>query len=100
MDDAITELVRPTLLLVGALFPIVNTPQNIPVFLDLTRGLSTESRSILARKIALNSFGLLIVSVLIGTHILAFFGISLPVVQVAGGLMVMATASEPMQLSS
>jgi multiple antibiotic resistance protein len=36
------------------------------------------------------SFILLLVSVLIGTHILTFFGISLPVVQVGGGLVVIA----------
>lgn len=90
MHDAIAELLRTTLLIIGALFPIVNTPQNIPIFLALTSGLSQESRSLLARQIALNGFGLLIVSVLIGTHILAFFGISLPVVQVGGGLVVVA----------
>ena len=90
MHDAIAELVRTTLLIVGALFPIVNTPQNIPIFLTLTTGLSRESRSVLARKVAVNGFALIIVSVLIGTHILAFFGISLPVVQVGGGLVVTA----------
>jgi multiple antibiotic resistance protein len=44
----------------------------------------------MARKIGIYSFVLLLVSVLIGTHILAFFGISLPVVQVGGGLVVIA----------
>ena len=87
---AISELVRASLLIVGALFPIVDSPDNIPIFLTLTTGLSTESRAVLARKIGVNSFGILIVSVLIGTHILAFFGISLPVVQVGGGLIVTA----------
>jgi hypothetical protein len=90
MHAAISELVRASLLIVGALFPIVDSPDNIPIFLTLTRGLSTESRAVLARKIAIDSFGILIVSVLIGTHILAFFGISLPVVQVGGGLIVTA----------
>jgi multiple antibiotic resistance protein len=90
LHAAISELVRASLLIVGALFPIVDSPDNIPIFLALTVGLSTESRAVLARKIAVNSFGILIVSVLIGTHILAFFGISLPVVQVGGGLIVTA----------
>src|SRR5580704_6277755 len=90
MHAAISELVRAALLIVGALFPIVDSPDNIPIFLTLTAGLSTENRAVLARKIAVNSFGILIVSVLIGTHILAFFGISLPVVQVGGGLIVTA----------
>jgi multiple antibiotic resistance protein len=90
VHTAITELVRTSLLIVGALFPIVDSPDNIPIFLLLTDGLSTENRAVLARKIAINSFAILIVSVLIGTHILAFFGISLPVVQVGGGLVVTA----------
>src|SRR5271154_1731458 len=87
---ATDELVRASLLIVGALFPIVNAPDNIPVFLVLTRGLSAENRAVMARKIGIYSFVLLLVSVLIGTHILAFFGISLPVVQVGGGLVVIA----------
>ena len=90
MHDAIAELVRTTLIIVGALFPIVNPPENIPIFLTLTSGLRSEDRTVLARKIAINGFTLLLVSVLIGTHVLAFFGISLPVVQVGGGLVVVA----------
>jgi len=84
------ELVRASLLIVGALFPIINSPDNIPVFLILTSGLSPANRAVMARKIGVYSFVLLLVSVLIGTHILAFFGISLPVVQVGGGLVVIA----------
>jgi multiple antibiotic resistance protein len=91
MHAVIAELLRTSLLIVGALFPIVDSPQNIPVFLTLTTGLSTASRTLLARKIAVYGFGLLVASVLVGTHILAFFGISLPVVQVGGGLVVIAT---------
>jgi multiple antibiotic resistance protein len=90
MHHAIAELVRTSLLIIGALFPIVNGPDNIPIFLTLTTGLSSESRAVLARKIAVYGFALLIVAILIGTHILAFFGISLPVVQVGGGLVVIA----------
>src|SRR5258708_686612 len=90
MHDAIAELVRTTLLIIGALLPIVNPPENIPIFLALTTGLSPENRSVLARKVAVNGFTLLVVSVLIGTHILSFFGISLPIVQVGGGLVLIA----------
>jgi len=90
MSPSIAELTRMTLLIIGALFPIVNSPENIPIFLTLTSGLRSEDRSVLARKIAINGFILLIVSVLIGTHVLAFFGISLPVVQVGGGMVVVA----------
>jgi len=90
MHNAISELIRISLLIVGALFPIVNPVDNIPIFLSLTAGLSSKSRAVMSRKIAIYGFMLLIASVLIGTHILAFFGISLPVVQVGGGFVVMA----------
>jgi hypothetical protein len=46
---AVDELVRASLLIVGALFPIVNAPDNIPVFLIFTRGLSADNRAVMAR---------------------------------------------------
>jgi multiple antibiotic resistance protein len=45
----------------------------------------------LSRHIADNSFFLLVATYFVGTYILAFFDISLPVVQVGGGLIVIAT---------
>ena len=45
----------------------------------------------LGRRIALNGFTVLLLSIFIGPHILAFVGISLPIVQVGGGLLVAAT---------
>jgi multiple antibiotic resistance protein len=57
----------------------------------LTRGVSDEGRAKLARTIAINGLVLMVVSIFIGTHILGFFGISLPVVQVSGGLVAAAT---------
>jgi multiple antibiotic resistance protein len=61
-----------------------------PIFLALTRDYASDARKELSRRIAFNSFYLLVGSYLIGTHILAFFGISLPVVQVGGGLIVIS----------
>src|SRR5579872_3154561 len=86
-----SDLLKNTLLVVGALFPIVNPIGNTPIFLSLTRGLSNRGRTKLARMIALNGLILILASIFIGTHILAFFGISLPVVQVGGGLVVIST---------
>jgi multiple antibiotic resistance protein len=91
MDGALGDLAKNTLLVVGALFPIVNPIGNTPIFLSLTRGLSGRGRTALARMIALNGLILILTSIFIGTHILAFFGISLPVVQVGGGLIVIST---------
>ncbi len=91
MNRTLGELTANTLLVVGALFPIVNPLGNTPIFLTLTRGLSGEGRTRLARAIAMNGLILMVVSIFIGTHILGFFGISLPVVQVGGGLVVIST---------
>src|SRR3979490_664916 len=91
MAGTLSDLIRNTFLVVGALFPIVNPIGNTPLFLSLTRGLSGRGRAALARLIALNGLILILTSIFIGTHILTFFGISLPVVQVGGGLLVIST---------
>ncbi|MFL6463081.1 MAG: MarC family protein [Bryobacteraceae bacterium] len=88
---AAIHILKSCLVVLTALFPIVNPLGNTPIFLSLTPGYSSDARTILSRKIALNSFWLLTGSMLIGSHILSFFGISIPVVQVGGGLVVMST---------
>lgn len=85
------EAAKSLLLILSALFPIVNPLGGSPIFLALTREYPPQARRALARHIAMNSFFLLVGSYLIGTHILAFFGISMPVVQVGGGLIVIST---------
>ena len=84
------EVAKSILLILSALFPIVNPLGGSPIFLALTREYPASARKILARSVATNSFFLLIASFVIGSHILAFFGISIPVVQVGGGLVVIA----------
>lgn len=92
MPTAVTiDVLKSCLVVLTALFPIVNPLANSPIFLSLTPGYSRESRILLAGKIALNSFWLLTGSMLIGGQILKFFGISIPVVQVGGGLVVIST---------
>jgi multiple antibiotic resistance protein len=85
------DVAKSSVLIFSALFPIVNPLGNSPIFLGLTRDYSTSVRTLLAKKIALNGFFLLIASILTGTHILSFFGISIPVVQVGGGILVIST---------
>ncbi len=87
----IIDVLKSCLVVLTALFPIVNPLANSPIFLSLTPGYSRDSRILLAGKIALNSFWLLTGSMLIGGQILKFFGISIPVVQVGGGLVIIST---------
>lgn len=84
------EFGKSILLIASALFPIVNPLGGSPIFLSLTQEYPASARRALARRVAMNSFILLIASFLVGAHILAFFGISIPVVQVGGGLIVIA----------
>ena len=60
MNSALSEVVASTLLVVGALFPIVNPLGNTPIFLMLTRGLSEQGRAKLARTIAVNGLVLMV----------------------------------------
>jgi len=90
-EEYLAEAAKSLVLILSALFPIVNPLGGSPIFLALTRESSPQARRGLARRIARNSFFLLVGSYLIGTHVLAFFGISLPVVQVGGGLVVIST---------
>lgn len=87
MQDAAKNL----LLVLVALFPIVDPIGGSPFFLALTKGYAPEARRELSWRIAVNSLFLLIGSYFVGRYILEFFGISLPVVQVGGGLIVIAT---------
>src|ERR1700684_3594642 len=78
------------LLAVGALLPIVDPLGGAPIYLAMTASLTHEERSRMAKSVAINSFLLLIASALIGAYVLDFFGLSIPAVQVAGGIVVCA----------
>jgi multiple antibiotic resistance protein len=67
LTAAVLAFLKTCLLVLSALFPIVNPLGNSPIFLSLTAGYSSSFRSILSRKIALNSFWLLTGSMLIGS---------------------------------
>jgi multiple antibiotic resistance protein len=80
------------MLAVGALLPIVDPLGGAPIYLAMTTGLSSLERARMAKAVAINSFLLLIASALIGAYVLDFFGVSIPSVQVAGGLVVCSIA--------
>jgi len=88
---SVIQVSKSILLVVSALFPIVDPIGGSPVFLSLTKDYPTQTRRMLARRITMDSFVLLVASFAIGSHVLSFFGISLPVVQVGGGLIVIST---------
>jgi multiple antibiotic resistance protein len=84
------DIANSFLLVYAGLFPIVNPVGSAPIFLDLTRRCTDPERRALAGRVALNGFLLLLGSLFVGSHVLEFFGITLPVVRIAGGLVVTA----------
>lgn len=70
------------------LLPIVNPIAVAPIFLSMTGPLEEKVAARLAKRIAFNCFLLLIGVVFTGSHVLDFFGVSLPIVRVAGGIIV------------
>jgi multiple antibiotic resistance protein len=69
------------------LLPIINPLSSAPIFVATTGGDKSVARR-LARQVAINSWLVIVVSILVGNYVLELFGISLPIVRVAGGLLV------------
>jgi len=72
----------------AALFPIVNPFEAAPLYHVLTRELPAERQQALARRVAMSGFLLLLGSMLIGPWLLVVFGVELPVVRIAGGIVI------------
>jgi len=75
-----------------ALFPIVNPFGAVPMFFALTSDMDRSERRATALRTASYVIGILVVFLFFGRFVLNFFGISLPVLQIAGGLIVANTA--------
>jgi multiple antibiotic resistance protein len=86
----VSGVLEAFLLTFAGLFPIVNPIEGAPFFLGMTAGVSSAERQVLARKVAINGFLLLLGSMVLGPWMLEFFGIQLPVVRIAGGFVVAA----------
>jgi multiple antibiotic resistance protein len=76
------------LLALGALFSIVNPLSGAFIFFGATRELEPRVRSQVSRWVAIYSFSIVTVSLYVGAYVLSFFGVSIPVLRVAGGIIV------------
>jgi multiple antibiotic resistance protein len=84
------EAFESILVTLAALLPIVNPLGTAPIFLAMSADLPPHARHHLATVVARNAFLLLAAAMLVGSYVLAFFGIALPVVRVAGGLVLVS----------
>lgn len=85
-----TEVLNAFLYVLAALFPVINPPGSGLIFLGLTWHTTATAREVIARRIAVYAFVLLVLSLFIGAYVLKIFGISIPVLRVAGGAVVAA----------
>lgn len=81
---------RTFLLAFSALLPLINPLGTSLVFVGLVGDAPAEAYKKLARKIAINNVIFLAIIELLGSAILGFFGISLPIVQLSGGVVIAA----------
>lgn len=79
------------LLALPALLSIINPLGGAFIFLGATEGMPRALRNRLARWVAIHGFVLLNVSLYVGAYVLEFFGISMPVLRVAGGIIIATT---------
>ncbi|HEX4068386.1 MAG TPA: MarC family protein [Acidobacteriaceae bacterium] len=78
------------LLAFSALLPLINPLGTALVFVGLVGDAPAATYRRLARKIAINNVIFLAIVELLGSAILNFFGISLPIVQLSGGVVIAA----------
>ena len=90
MEAFVVPLLKSLALVPVTLLPIINPLSTAPVF-AATVGNDRQLAKRLARQVAINAWFVVVVSILVGTYVLALFGISLPVVRIGGGLLVAAT---------
>lgn len=71
-----------------ALFSVCNPISNLPVFMGLTQKYSSKAKTKTALWAAINVFITLTISFFVGEYILKFFGITIDVLRIAGGLLI------------
>ena len=72
----------------SALLPLINPLGSALIFLGLVGHAPIDAYRSLARRIAINTVIFFAVIELVGSSLLAFFGISLPIMQVSGGIVI------------
>ncbi len=80
------------LLAFTALFSIVNPLGGAFIFFGATQDFDARTRARTARWVAIYAFAIVATSLYVGAYVLQFFGISIPVLKVAGGIVIALSA--------
>ncbi len=88
---SLASILQALFLVPLTLLPIINPVGVAPIVIDAA-GNDDRVLKRLSRQVAINGWVVIVASMLVGTYVLDLFGISLPVVRVAGGLLVAFSA--------
>lgn len=76
------------LVLLGALFSVLNPMGAIPFFVGLTQDYKKSERSKVSLMTAINVCVILLISFFLGEYVLKFFGITISALRIAGGILI------------
>jgi len=76
------------LVLLGAIFSVLNPIGAIPFFVGLTHDYSKKDRSRVSLMTAINVCIILLISFFVGEYVLKFFGITISALRTAGGILI------------
>lgn len=86
--ESITSYIHIAFASLITLFPVVNPIGTAFVLNPFFADLSKSEQKIIAKKIALYAFAICFTTLVLGQYILQLFGLSIPVVQLAGGIII------------
>jgi len=78
----------------GVIFAIIDPFGYVPIFLTMTAKDTEEQRRKMLKKACGTAFVVLTLSAFLGNAVLRFFGISIPALQISGGLILLVIAFE------
>jgi multiple antibiotic resistance protein len=82
----------------GVVFAIIDPFGYVPIFLTMTANDSEERRRYMLKKACLAAFAVLAIATFVGNQILNFFGISIPALQISGGLLLLVISFEMLKV--
>lgn len=90
--DLITFSIKYTAIVVLGLLPIMNPLATIPLFMSLTNRMSPANKQRQVKRACSYAFCILVAFLLLGNGIIKLFGISMPGIRVAGGIIILILA--------
>lgn len=82
----------------GLIFALIDPPGYAPLFLAITANDSEEGRKKILRRACTAAFIVLLLFTFVGNYLLKFFAISIPALQISGGLIMLAIGFEMLNM--